>query len=78
MTVGIYTIEKTLFEGEADGLVLPGIDGEMGILNNHAPLTAALSTGIIKLRQKQGDKFFEIKSGVVQVLPDSNTIVLAN
>ena len=45
MKIEIITPEKRLFEGEADLVQLPGIDGLFEILNNHAPMISALGKG---------------------------------
>lgn len=42
MVIEIITPDKSLFKGEAKGVTVPGIDGSLGILNNHAPLITAL------------------------------------
>ena len=44
MEVQIITPDSTLFNGEASLVVVPGIDGQIGILNNHAPLVSSLVT----------------------------------
>lgn len=49
MNLEIITPECEVYKGEASSLLLPGIDGYFGILNNHAPLIAALKAGKMKL-----------------------------
>ena len=69
MQLEIITPEQTIFSGEASLVQLPGIDGSFEILNNHAPLISALSTGKIKIQDdKKQLQYFEIKGGVVEVL----------
>ena len=56
---------------------LPGIDGSFEILNDHAPMIAALKEGKIKARNTNSqNQFFEIKGGVVEVLRNK-VLVLA-
>ena len=76
--VKIYTIEKTLFDGEADSVTLPGSDGELGVLAIHTPLISSLQRGIIKIRNKNAEKFIEIQGGFVEIQPESRVVVLAN
>ena len=38
MDLQIITPDKTLYDGKADMVVVPGTDGLIGILNDHAPL----------------------------------------
>ena len=74
----IYTIEKKLFEGEADSLTLPGVDGELGILPTHIPLISSLKNGSIHIRQGKDTKLIDITGGFAEIQPLSRVMVLAN
>lgn len=77
MRVEILTPDQTVFEGEAKSLSLPGTDGSLGILNNHAPLITTLTNGKVKLGLEDGNqKEFEVKGGTVEVL-NNKVIILA-
>ena len=77
MKLEIITPDKKLFEGNVKSLVVPGSEGQLGILNNHAPMIASLKKGIVKVTDEQAQvQKFEIKGGVVEVLKN-NVIVLA-
>jgi len=78
MNLEIITPDKTIYEGEAELVQLPGIDGSFEILNNHAPLISALKKGKVKVRKSKGDKdeFYEINGGVIEVL-NNKVLVLA-
>jgi F-type H+-transporting ATPase subunit epsilon len=69
MNVEIITPETTIFTGSDISLVqLPGLDGSFEILNNHAPLIAALRKGKVKLlNQDKTTTFFDISGGMVEV-----------
>ena len=43
-------------QGEADMVVVPGIDGETGILLNHAPILSVFGYSMISVRQSQRKK----------------------
>ncbi len=45
----IITPEATVFSGEVVMAVLPGSEGQLGILANHAPLVTALRAGSVNL-----------------------------
>ena len=49
MKLEIINPDKKLFEGEAKSIVVPGSEGSLGILNNHAPMIASLKKGTIKV-----------------------------
>ncbi|MHB8261178.1 MAG: ATP synthase F1 subunit epsilon [Bacteroidia bacterium] len=77
MHLEIITPDKKLFEGEAKALTVPGSDGSLGVLNNHAPMVASLKKGKVKVTtDKAGVTFFEIRGGVIEVLKNK-VVVLA-
>ncbi|WP_418511135.1 F0F1 ATP synthase subunit epsilon [Corallibacter sp.] len=49
MYLEIVSPEATLFSSEVDSVAVPGIGGEFQMLNNHAPIVAALGSGSIKI-----------------------------
>jgi len=75
MTVEILTPDTSLFEGEASYVGLPGSDGSLGILNNHAALVTTLRTGEVVVRTESGEKLFKVKGGTVEVLNNHVTIL---
>ena len=77
MRLDILSPDKTLFEGEADSLVLPGKEGSFGILENHAPMIATLGKGQVKLVKNGKEEFFEVNGGVVEVVKN-RVIVLSD
>ena len=77
MDLEIISPDKKLFSGEAKFIIVPGSDGLIGILNNHAPLIASLKKGVVKVTDKSSQTTnFEINGGVVEVLKNK-VIVLA-
>jgi len=68
MKIEINTPEKEIFSGNVSLVQLPGIDGLFEILDNHAPLVAALKKGKIKLVSNGNTLFFDIDGGIVEVL----------
>jgi F-type H+-transporting ATPase subunit epsilon len=76
MFLEIISPDKKLFEGEIKSVSLPGSDGSLGILNNHAPMISALKAGKVKITDNAGTQTFTIKGGVVEVLKNK-VIVLA-
>jgi len=64
-----------IFEGDADTVVLPGSEGEMGILPNHSPLLSTLDFGVIRVRYQGTEEAFTVAGGVVEVQPDIVTVL---
>ena len=77
MTLEIITPGKELFKGEVSLVQLPGMDGLFEVLNNHAPLIAALKAGKVKTSNSQNqEQLFDINGGIVEVL-NNKVLVLA-
>jgi len=77
MKLEVITPDTTLFSGEVKLVQLPGLDGLFEILNNHAPMIAALGKGRIKYHEADGkDQFLEISGGVLEVI-NNKVLVLA-
>jgi F-type H+-transporting ATPase subunit epsilon len=77
MVLEIISPDKKLYEGEVKSIILPGIDGSFGILNQHAPLISALKKGEIEITVTDTQKEnFQVNGGVVEVL-NNKVIVLA-
>ena len=71
----IVSQDRMVFEGDVDIVVLPGTDGEMGILPHHAPLLTTLKIGIIKVRSAGKEEIFTVAGGVAEVQPDLVTVL---
>ena len=71
LKVSVISPEKILFEGEAASVIAPAFDGEVGILENHAPMMTLLGKGSLRL----GEKRFEIEGGFLQVVDNNVRVV---
>lgn len=76
--VELVTQERKVFEEtEADMVVLPAVEGEMGVLPNHAPVLTTMTFGEMVVRKGNAEERFAIYGGVVDVRPDK-VVVLAD
>jgi F-type H+-transporting ATPase subunit epsilon len=71
----IVSQDRQVFSGDADMVIVPGIQGEMGILPNHAPLLSTLKYGILRVRYMGQEQIFTIAGGVIEVQPDLVTVM---
>ena len=71
----IVTPERLAYSDTVDAVVLPGAEGEMGVLPNHAPLLATLGVGELRIRKGGEEEFFAIAGGFVQVRPDKVVVM---
>ena len=77
MDVQIITPDKSLYDGKADLVTVPGSSGSIGILNNHAPLVSSLKKGDVKVILNEKEEFFQINGGVIEV-SKNKVVVLAS
>ena len=68
LNLEVITPERMAFQDEADAVVLPGSEGELGILPNHAPLLARLSVGELRIRKGSETRLFAVSGGFAEVL----------
>lgn len=67
--------ERRLFSGDVDHVVVPGEEGEFGVLPNHAPFMSVIRTGAITvLNDGSAEKTF-IQGGFAEVTPEGLTIL---
>lgn len=63
-TVTISTPERQIYSGTASSLVVPAVNGSMGILAHHAPIVAMLRAGTVTLKDASGaESSYESKAG---------------
>ncbi|MEO6609581.1 MAG: F0F1 ATP synthase subunit epsilon [Aestuariivirga sp.] len=66
---------KLLFSGDVDSVVLPGTEGEMTILPQHAPLLTALRPGIVVVASASGAQKIFVRGGFAEVNPQGLTVL---
>ena len=71
----IVSQDRMVYQGDVDIVVLPGTDGEMGVLPHHAPLLTTLKYGFIKIRSKTHEEVFTVAGGVAEIQPDIVTVL---
>ena len=71
----IVTPERLAYEDDVDMVLVPGIDGELGVLPNHTPLVSILGVGELKIRKGGDEETFAIAGGFLQVRPDKVVVM---
>jgi F-type H+-transporting ATPase subunit epsilon len=71
----IVSQDRQVFSGDADIVIVPGTQGEMGILPNHAPLLSTLKFGILRVRYQGQEQLFTVAGGVIEIQPDLITVM---
>jgi F-type H+-transporting ATPase subunit epsilon len=75
----IVTPEREIFNQTVSQVTLPGMNGQFGVLRNHAPLVAALEPGLVQIwdetdteiRMAIGGGFFQVSENQAMILADS-------
>ena len=78
--VDVVSVETQIYSGEAEFVVLPGVDGELGIYQRHTPLFTQIKPGAVRIKVPGVDQeelvfvqggFLEVQPHVVTVLADT-------
>ncbi len=76
LAVAVVTPEGKAFEGLAESVVVPGYDGEVAFLADHAPFVGAIGMGQLRVKPDGADTLrWYLEGGVVQVLDGYVTIL---
>jgi F-type H+-transporting ATPase subunit epsilon len=78
MHVTVISPEAAVFDGEAESVVAPAFDGEIGILANHAPLMTVLGTGELRVESGGLTRRFAVRGGFLQVVRNTVRILAEN
>ena len=69
MNLEIITAERSVFEGEVDMVIAPGLDGQLGILPKHAPLMTVLKPGELTVKKNgEEDMYVAVSGGFMEVI----------
>jgi len=75
----LITPRATVFEGDAELVIVTGTEGEIGFLPSHAPFLTALRPGVLRANVNDGLGIMRIElacgEGFVQALPDKITVL---
>ncbi len=76
MQLEILSPDKKIYSGEAVGVQMPGVTGSFEVLNNHAPMIAALATGKMRVNTGKENVIYNIKGGFVEVLNNNVSVLV--
>jgi F-type H+-transporting ATPase subunit epsilon len=73
----LVTLDGVKFGEEVYEILLPTMEGQIGVLTDHMPLISVVTTGVIAIRRKPGDpddfmEYFAVHGGVLEV--ENNTL----
>ena len=75
MRVTVISPDRNVFDGDADAVVAPAYDGEVGILPRHAPFVTLLGEGELSVRAGGTRRTFRVRGGFLQVVNDTVRVI---
>jgi len=68
--------ERLLLSESASEVIIPGADGEMTVMANHAPVMTNVKPGIVEVKSESGtSNRFVVFGGFADILPDGCTVL---
>ncbi len=75
LTFALVSPERELFNGEVDHVVVPGAEGEFGVLPNHAPVMSVIKLGALKVINDGAERRIFVNGGFADVTPEGLTVL---
>ncbi|MEB3341944.1 ATP synthase F1 subunit epsilon [Okeania sp.] len=76
LTVRVIAPDKTVWDSEAQEVILPSTTGQLGILSGHAPLLTALDAGVMRVRAEKDWTPIALMGGFAEVEENEVTILV--
>jgi len=75
--VDVVSNEESIYSGEAEFIVLPGVEGELGIYPKHTPLITQIRPGVVRIKTPgDGEEHVVfVQGGFLEVQPDVVTVL---
>lgn len=75
MNFKLITPSMLVEEGQADMIIAPGGDGELGFLPQHTPILSTLKAGKIRIKQGGNYKEFDVDNGFIEVFENKVNVL---
>jgi len=76
LTLRVLAPDQSVFDGNADEVILPSTTGQLGILPGHVSLLTALDFGVLRVREGNGWKAIALQGGFAEVNSDEVTVLV--
>jgi F-type H+-transporting ATPase subunit epsilon len=63
LQVELVAADRTVWSGQATMIIAHTVDGDLGILRNHAPVLSLLTDGVVEISPVDGDRMFAAVDG---------------
>jgi F-type H+-transporting ATPase subunit epsilon len=76
LKVEIVTAERIVYSEEGvDEVIVPGVEGELGVLTLHAPLLTMIQPGVMRIKKGDDEIDMAITGGFIEVRENRVTIL---
>ncbi|MCI5224839.1 MAG: F0F1 ATP synthase subunit epsilon [Candidatus Electrothrix sp. AR4] len=72
----VVTPAGSVVSEDVDIVTAPGVDGEFGVLANHAPFLSTIKTGTLIFKQDKREKYLMISGGFAEVSNNKVTFLV--
>jgi len=75
MQFDLVSPERSLASLQAAEVQIPGAEGDMTVLPNHAPVLTTLRPGVVKVSSPDGDLDYVVTGGFVEISPEGVSVL---
>ena len=77
ITVDVVSAEEQIFSGDAEFVILPGVDGELGVYPRHTPLFTQIKPGAVRIKMPgvAEEVLVFVQGGFLEVQPHKVTVL---
>jgi F-type H+-transporting ATPase subunit epsilon len=75
LTFALVSLEREIFHGPVDHVVVPGSEGEFGVSPNHAPVMSVVKPGALRVFNEGAERRIFVNGGFADVTPEGLTVL---
>lgn len=75
LNFALVSPERELFHGDVDQVVVPGVEGEFGVLADHAPVMSVIKPGALRILNDGAERRVFVNGGFADVTPEGLTVL---
>lgn len=75
LSFALVSPEREVFNGEVDHVVVPGSEGEFGVMPSHAPVMSVIKPGALRVIDGGGERRIFVNGGFADVTPEGLTVL---
>lgn len=76
LTLRVLAPDQSVYDGNADEVILPSTTGQLGILTGHVSMLTALDPGVVRLRQAGAWQSIAVSGGFAEVQSNEVTVLV--